>query len=100
MYAGTIVESGTAEEIFLSESHHPYTVGLFGSIPDMKKQTKRLSPIDGLMPDPMDLPTGCVFHPRCPKCMEKCKNEVPKAVNVDGEHVIRCHLFEEVESHE
>lgn len=100
MYAGTIVESGTAEEIFLSESHHPYTVGLFGSIPDMKKQTKRLSPIDGLMPDPMELPTGCVFHPRCPKCMEKCRTEVPKAVNVDGEHVIRCHLFEEVESHE
>lgn len=100
MYAGTIVESGTAEEIFLSESHHPYTVGLFGSIPDMKKQTKRLSPIDGLMPDPMDLPTGCVFHPRCPKCMEKCKNEVPKAVTIDGEHVIRCHLFEEVENHE
>lgn len=100
MYAGTIVESGTAEEIFLSESHHPYTVGLFGSIPDMKKQTKRLSPIDGLMPDPMDLPTGCVFHPRCPKYMEKCKNEVPKAVTIDGEHVIRCHLFEEVENHE
>lgn len=100
MYAGTIVESGTAEEIFLSESHHPYTVGLFGSIPDMKKQTKRLSPIDGLMPDPMDLPTGCVFHPRCPKCTEKCKTEVSKAVTVNGEHVIRCHLFEEVENHE
>ncbi len=99
MYAGTIVESGTAEELFLSESHHPYTVGLFGSIPDMKKQTKRLSPIDGLMPDPMDLPTGCVFHPRCPKCMEKCKCEVPKEVTVDGQHVIRCHLFEEVERH-
>lgn len=100
MYAGTVVESGTAEEIFTSDTHHPYTVGLFGSIPDMKKQTRRLSPIDGLMPDPMDLPQGCVFHPRCPKCMEKCKCEVPEAVSLGGEHVVRCHLFEEAADHE
>lgn len=95
MYAGTIVESGSAEDIFTKDSHHPYTVGLFGSIPDMQKTTKRLSPIDGLMPDPMDLPTGCVFHPRCPKCMEKCRTEIPSAVSMGGEHKICCHLFEE-----
>ncbi|MCI8609247.1 MAG: ABC transporter ATP-binding protein [Firmicutes bacterium] len=97
MYAGSIIESGTAEEIFLNEDHHPYTIGLFGSIPDLKKQTRRLSPIDGLMPDPMDLPSGCVFHPRCPKCMEICKNEVPESVSMGGEHQIKCHLFKEVE---
>lgn len=97
MYAGSVIEVGTAEEIFLKEEHHPYTVGLFGSIPDLKKSTRRLSPIDGLMPDPMDLPRGCVFHPRCPKCMEICKTQVPQTVTLGGEHQIKCHLFKEVE---
>lgn len=96
MYAGSIIESGTAEEIFLNESHHPYTIGLFGSIPDLKKETRRLSPIDGLMPDPMDLPQGCVFHPRCPKCMEVCRTQVPENISLGGDHLIRCHLFKEV----
>ena len=96
MYAGSIIESGTAEEIFLNETHHPYTVGLFGSIPDLKKETRRLSPIDGLMPDPMDLPQGCVFHPRCPKCMEICRMQAPENISLGGEHQIRCHLFKEV----
>ena len=97
MYAGSIIESGTAAEIFLNQNHHPYTIGLFGSIPDLKKAAKRLSPIDGLMPDPMDLPEGCVFHPRCPKCMEICKTQVPESVCLGGEHQIKCHLFKEVE---
>lgn len=100
MYAGTIVESGTAEEIFTEDRHHPYTIGLFGSIPDMNKKTRRLSPIDGLMPDPMDLPTGCVFSPRCPKCTEKCRQVAPTPVNIGGEHIISCHLFEGGEAHE
>ena len=93
MYAGSIIESGTAEEIFTKDKHHPYTVGLFGSIPDLNKVTDRLSPIDGLMPDPMDLPDGCVFHPRCPKCMEICKTKVPETVSLGGEHLVKCHLF-------
>ena len=93
MYAGSIIESGTAEEIFTKDEHHPYTVGLFGSIPDLNKVTDRLSPIDGLMPDPMDLPEGCVFHPRCPKCMEICKTKVPETVSLGGEHLVKCHLF-------
>lgn len=100
MYAGTIVESGTAEEIFLNEEHHPYTVGLFGSIPDMNRKTKRLSPIDGLMPDPMDLPAGCVFSPRCPKCTQRCLEEVPQEVNIGGGHIVKCHLFQEVKADE
>ena len=92
MYAGEIVEKGTAEDIFTSKSHHPYTDGLFGSIPNLKVYAKRLSPIDGLMPDPADLPAGCHFHPRCKYCMAICKQKKPKA-NINSDHTIACHLF-------
>ncbi|MCI8511921.1 MAG: ABC transporter ATP-binding protein [Lachnospiraceae bacterium] len=93
MYAGEVIETGTVEQIFSGDEHHPYTVGLFESIPDLKKKTRRLHPIDGLMPDPTDLPTGCKFHTRCPHCMEICKTELPKPIEKDG-HLIRCHLLE------
>lgn len=93
MYAGEIVEMGTAEDIYESEKHHPYTVGLFNSIPNLETDTNRLSPIDGLMPDPTNLPSGCKFHPRCPECMETCKTEIPKDYESNG-HIIKCHLFQ------
>ena len=74
MYAGEIVEYGTLEQIFdRSRPHHPYTVGLFGSIPDLSSSKKRLEPIYGMTPDPSDLPEGCYFSPRCTQCMEICK---------------------------
>ncbi|MCI8349128.1 MAG: ABC transporter ATP-binding protein [Firmicutes bacterium] len=92
MYAGKIIESGTLEDIFVNENHHPYTVGLFGAIPNLKVETKRLSPIDGLMPDPSALPTGCYFHERCPHCMDICKKTYPD-VYTEGSHSIACHLF-------
>ena len=92
MYAGEIIEYGTVEDIYKSKKRHPYTEGLFGSIPDLKVESRRLHPINGLMPDPTDLPTGCKFHPRCPKCMEICKKQCPLQV-VDGTHMIQCHLF-------
>ena len=91
MYAGEIVESGTAEDIFLGKTHHPYTTGLFGSLPDLNKETRRLSPIDGLMPAPADLPKGCKFNPRCPHCTELCRSCEPELIEKDG-HAIRCHL--------
>ena len=91
MYAGEIVESGTAEDIFLGDRHHPYTVGLFGSLPDLNKETRRLSPIDGLMPDPADLPKGCKFNPRCPHCTDICRSCQPELIEKDG-HAIRCHM--------
>ena len=94
MYAGEVVESGRAEDIFLGKRHHPYTDGLFGSLPELNSHAKRLSPINGLMPDPMALPEGCKFHPRCPHCTERCKHEIP-AIHRDGEHMIRCHLMDE-----
>ena len=94
MYAGEIIESGTVDDLFLSEKRHPYTEGLFGSIPDIDREERRLHPIDGLMPDPVDLPEGCKFHPRCTRCMEICRTEKPPQ-NADGTHMIRCHLFSE-----
>ena len=92
MYAGKIVESGRAEDIFLGKSHHPYTVGLFESIPDLDTRTRRLNPIHGLVPDPTNLPKGCYFSPRCNHCMDICK-EIPPAPVTDGTHTICCHLF-------
>lgn len=100
LYGGEILEYGTAEDIFLGKDHHPYTLGLFGSLPDLNKSTRRLSPIEGMIPDPINLPQGCVFHPRCPKCTEKCRNTVPGTVALSGEHKIKCHLFEKGDSHE
>ena len=92
MYAGEIIEMGSAEDIFTCPIHHPYTDGLFGSLPNLKEKTDRLHPIAGLMPDPTNLPKGCKFAPRCDKCLEICK-EVPPEVYVDGTHSIRCHLY-------
>ena len=91
MYAGEIVEYGTLEQIFTGELHHPYTVGLFGSIPNLKENARRLHPIEGLMPDPSNLPKGCSFAPRCSHCTEQCKKEKPQVWEQDG-HCIRCHL--------
>ena len=95
MYAGEFIESGTLEDIFTGDKHHPYTVGLFGSIPNLKEKSDRLNPIAGLMPDPTDLPSGCAFSPRCPHCTEKCRSVHP-ADYVEGTHTIKCHLFSEV----
>lgn len=94
MYAGEIVEYGTLVDIFTGKHHHPYTEGLFGSIPSLTEDSRRLHPIDGLMPDPTDLPKGCKFAPRCGKCMEICKNQQPGVYEENG-HQIRCHLLTE-----
>jgi len=92
MYAGEIIEIGTVADIFEGKEHHPYTVGLFGSIPHLNGRSKRLSPIDGLMPDPTDPPKGCKFHERCHHCSERCRSEAP-GIYENGTHRIRCHLF-------
>ena len=92
MYAGEAVEYGTLADIFTGENHHPYTVGLFGSIPSLTEESKRLHPIEGLMPDPTEKPAGCWFAPRCRHCTEKCKKQVPPVYEKNG-HQIRCHLF-------
>ena len=94
MYAGEIVEYGMIDEVFdRSKPHHPYTIGLFEAIPSLTDDRKRLKPIEGLMPDPANLPEGCHFHPRCHHCMSRCKSgEVYSYEN--GTHKIRCNLME------
>ena len=93
MYAGEVIEYGSLEQIFdRSANHHPYTNGLFGSIPNLKEQAKRLKPIEGMMPDPSDLPQGCKFHPRCAFCREECRSGNVPVWEKDG-HLIRCHLM-------
>lgn len=92
MYAGEIIEYGSLEDIFTADTHHPYTTGLFGSIPDIKRESSRLKPIPGLMPDPTALPRGCKFSPRCPQCMEICRSVPPPGWR-KGSHRISCHLY-------
>ena len=94
MYAGKIVESGTVQDIFEGKNHHPYTEGLFGSIPDLKSKAKRLNAIPGLMPDPTNLPKGCAFAERCKYAKDICFQEQPK-ISVSGTHKLCCHRFDE-----
>lgn len=94
MYAGEIVENGTVEDIFLGIKHHPYTEGLFGSIPNLSSRSSRLTPIPGLMPDPTNLPEGCVFAPRCKYKMDICTKLHPES-STYGTHSLRCHLYNE-----
>jgi peptide/nickel transport system ATP-binding protein len=92
MYAGELIEEGTLEDIYVSKDHHPYTVGLFGALPNLIVETDRLAPIAGLMPDPSRLPVGCNFQDRCPQCMDICKEKKPD-VYINGKHMIECYLF-------
>ncbi|MCL2166137.1 MAG: ABC transporter ATP-binding protein [Clostridiales bacterium] len=89
MYAGEIVEYGSLAQIFRN-ALHPYTIGLFGSIPSLDKDVDRLNPIQGLMPDPADLPEGCKFHERCNFIDEKCETGELENVEVEPGHFVRC----------
>lgn len=92
MYAGEIIEYGTVEQVFTGDKHHPYTVGLFNSIPNLELDERRLHPIDGMMPDPTNLPEGCAFSPRCPHATERCRQCHPEQYDVNGLR-IRCFLY-------
>lgn len=94
MYAGEIVESGDIYDIF-ERAKHPYTHGLFGSIPNLDEEIKRLNPIKGLMPDPTNLPRGCKFHPRCPHAKEICSQREPEVTEQNG-HKVRCLIYQGV----
>jgi peptide/nickel transport system ATP-binding protein len=91
VYAGEIVEYGTAEHIFEYPAH-PYTIGLFNSLPRMDSKELRLKPIKGLMPDPTKLPTGCKFCQRCPEAIEECSKQPPDTVEVSPGHKVKCIL--------
>ena len=89
MYAGSVVEYAEKHELFKNPKH-PYTIGLFNSIPDILNDVESLSPIKGLMPDPMDLPSGCPFHPRCDRAKPECAVTVPVSKNVGSDHIVKC----------
>jgi len=101
MYAGNIVEYADKRELFKNPKH-PYTIGLFNSLPDINSDTDDLKPIKGLMPDPRDLPQGCPFHPRCEEAKPKCAEAAPPNIVVKtangGIHFVRCHLFAAAEA--
>ncbi|MEG0805748.1 MAG: ABC transporter ATP-binding protein [Lachnospiraceae bacterium] len=92
MYAGEIIEKGNLEQIF-DNPQHPYTNGLFGSIPDIDKEVEYLSPIEGLMPDPGNLPTGCKFHPRCKYAEPICAEVDPEVVETEPGHCTKCLIY-------
>ncbi len=89
MYAGEIIEFGQLEHIF-HNPRHPYTLGLFGSIPSLDKDVDRLTPIQGLMPDPANLPAGCKFHERCKHACAECAEQEPETVEIEPGHFVRC----------
>lgn len=94
MYAGEIVEFGTLENIYNNTSH-PYTRGLFESIPNFNENVRRLKPIKGLMPDPANLPSGCKFAPRCPHKFEECEKVSIPSFEIEPGHTVRCLMFQE-----
>ena len=93
MYAGEIVEYGDREQIFHRPTH-PYTKGLFACIPNLMEESMTLVPIEGMTPDPTDLPKGCHFAPRCPYKTEACTEMPPANTEVEPGHFVTCILAE------
>ena len=93
VYAGEIIEYGTAEDIF-DRTSHPYTIGLFGSLPRLSSNERRLKPIKGLMPDPSKIPEGCPFAERCPHAADRCLKASPEPIEVEPGHMVKCFLAE------
>ena len=96
IYSGEVVEYGDIKEIFKNPKH-PYTIGLFGSIPNLISKVKRLKPIKGMMPDPTKQTTGCKFAERCDRCIEKCSKEKPELIDLGNGHTVSCFLMEDVQ---
>jgi peptide/nickel transport system ATP-binding protein len=92
MYAGEVVERAPARELF-EEPLHPYTLGLMNSFPSISGATRKLTGIPGSPPDLVDPPTGCRFHPRCPKAMSVCSIVSPETRTISPNHSVACHLF-------
>ena len=96
MYAGSLVETGGVREIF-SSPKHPYTQALMAAIPRPRRsaaEPKQLLSISGSPPDLLSLPTGCKFHPRCPKAFDRCRTEDPPFRRVGPGHETACHLYQ------
>ncbi|MDE7039270.1 MAG: ABC transporter ATP-binding protein [Lachnospiraceae bacterium] len=96
MYAGQVVEYADVEGIYLNPCH-PYTKGLFNSIPKLDTEEEWLEEIHGLPPEPTERIEGCSFRPRCPNCMKICKHKKPGITYIDDRHYVRCFLYENQE---
>jgi peptide/nickel transport system ATP-binding protein len=94
-YGGELVEYGSKREVF-KDPCHPYTIGLFGALPDINSDGDRLKPIEGIMPEPTDLPSGCKFHTRCPFATEICSDGPVPMVDLGGTHRCQCHHIDAV----
>ncbi len=93
MYAGKIVEQASAADLFASPKH-PYTQGLFASVPKLTETRERLETIPGQVPPATRFPSGCRFHPRCTHCMEVCKSKTPGTTAVSDGHTVACWLYD------
>lgn len=93
MYLGRIVERAPRTELFESPNH-PYTKALLAEIPDIQTRHMNFEPIKGEIPSPLNPPSGCVFHPRCPFAMARCQDEAPSLVEIAPERMSACHLNE------
>ncbi len=98
MYAGKIVESADVVSVF-KRPEHPYTLGLLGSIPKVNEDRDRLQVIEGVVPNPFSMPSGCRFHPRCSFVRDICKAEEPGLVDVEDGHQVRCWKFLDYRTH-
>ena len=95
MYLGKIVELTSTEQI-ANNSAHPYTQALLASKPSLDPKYRiRPQPLSGDVPSPLNPPSGCHFHPRCPKVMDRCKTEVPRQIQLEKNHQVLCHLYDE-----
>ena len=99
MYAGRIIEKGTAQEIFAHPSH-PYTIGLMASKPSVGKKVDKLYSIPGKVPNPINMPNYCYFKDRCEMCVERCSGEYPCEVSLSPTHKVRCYRYSEKEGAE
>jgi oligopeptide/dipeptide ABC transporter ATP-binding protein len=98
MYAGKIIERGTAREIY-GNPRHPYTIGLLKSVPRLDESRKELlQPIDGLPPDLIFLPEGCAFRARCVYAIDRCATEIPPLVEVESGHTAACFVSDQLGS--
>ena len=98
MYAGSIVEQGTLDEVF-NNTKHPYTEGLFNSLPNIGDYDSKLKPIPGLMPDPSNLPEGCAFAERCQYATEACKAKKPEKRHFSDTHIVACTAYDDPNFH-
>lgn len=98
MYAGRIVEQGTLVDVF-NKTKHPYTEGLFNSLPNIKDRKAKLTPIKGMMPDPTQLPKGCCFAPRCPYATLACEERQPEQRWISDTHMVACTAYDDPSFH-